>query len=171
MKRIFPMLPTLCRLLALCLLLTLTACGTEPEEEAEPNTYYDENTGLLLTYPADFSATGTLTENGRMDFYTLWDTGFQYWTEPNEEGLTPDALVADMTEWATLDGNVVIAYGDGTDPNGQTVPTAYYWVVDMDFIAHVEIYCSEPEEVTHWYDRLQNHAFYIENAGGTIAAG
>ncbi len=167
MKRILPML------LTLCLLISLAACGTEPEETIEPNTYFDESTGLLLTYPGDFSSTGTLTEDGRMDFYTLWDTGFQYWTEPNEVGLTPDALLAtlDMTPCTTLDGNVVIAYGDGTDPTGTTVPTAYYWVVDMDFIAHVEIYCTEPDEASYWYDQLQNSAFYIENAGGVMAEG
>ncbi len=167
MKRILPML------LTLCLLISLAACGTEPEEAAEPNTYYDESTGLLLTYPGDFSSTGTLTEDGRMDFYTLWDTGFQYWTEPNETGIPPAEFQASlsMTESMTLDGNVVIAYGDGTDPTGTTVPTAYYWVVDMDFIVHVEIYCTEPDEAPYWYEKMRSGAFTIENAGGTVPVG
>ena len=33
--------------------------------------YYDESTGLLLTYPDVFSSEGTLDENGKMNFYTL----------------------------------------------------------------------------------------------------
>ena len=45
--------------------------GSTEDGEASYNTYYDESTGLLLTYPDVFSSEGTLDENGKMNFYTL----------------------------------------------------------------------------------------------------
>ena len=40
--------------------------GSTEDGEASYNTYYDESTGLLLTYHDVFSSEGTLDENGKM---------------------------------------------------------------------------------------------------------
>ena len=110
--------------------------------------YYDESTGLLLTYPDVFSSEGTLDENGKMNFYTLWDTGMLFWIESNESGWTTDAFLEtfDARARMELQGNVIIACGEGTDAYGNVVPMAWYCVVDPGFIANVEVHCTDSDE-------------------------
>ncbi len=134
------------------------------EEISESNVYYDENTGYLLTYPNTFAAVGTEDDLGRMHFPTLWDAALLYYTTSNENTMTPAEFMTglEMTACMELDGNVVVAYGESTDDAGNSVPTAFYWVVDRDCIVHLEIRCTETEEAAFWYEELQNRAFYIE---------
>lgn len=141
--------------------------------EASYNTYYDESTGLLLTYPDVFSSEGTLDENGKMNFYTLWDTGMLFWIESNESGWTTDAFLEtfDARARMELQGNVIIACGEGTDAYGNVVPMAWYCVVDPGFIANVEVHCTDSDEADYWYEEFQNDAFWIENARGIYGEG
>ena len=141
--------------------------------EASYNTYYDESTGLLLTYPDVFSSKGTLDENGKMNFYTLWDTGMLFWIESNESGWTTDAFLEtfDARARMELQGNVIIACGEGTDAYGNVVPMAWYCVVDPGFIANVEVHCTDSDEADYWYEEFQNDAFWIENARGIYGEG
>lgn len=141
--------------------------------EASYNTYYDESTGLLLTYPDVFSSEGTLDENGKMNFYTLWDTGMLFWIESNESGWTSDAFMETFKARASMElqGNVVIACGEGTDAYGNVVPMAWYCVVDSGFIANVEVHCTDSDEADYWYEEFQNDAFWIENARGIYGEG
>ena len=141
--------------------------------EASYNTYYDESTGLLLTYPDVFSSEGTLDENGKMNFYTLWDTGMLFWIESNESGWTTDAFLETFDARASMElqGNVVIACGEGTDAYGNVVPMAWYCVVDPGFIANVEVHCTDSDEADYWYEEFQNDAFWIENARGIYGEG
>lgn len=135
--------------------------------------YYDESTGLLLTYPDVFSSEGTLDENGKMNFYTLWDTGMLFWIESNESGWTTDAFLEtfDARARMELQGNVIIACGEGTDAYGNVVPMAWYCVVDPGFIANVEVHCTDSDEADYWYEEFQNDAFWIENARGIYGEG
>lgn len=141
--------------------------------EASYNTYYDEATGLLLTYTDVFSSEGTLDENGKMNFYTLWDTGMLFWIESNESGWTTDAFLEtfDARARMELQGNVIIACGEGTDAYGNVVPMAWYCVVDPGFIANVEVHCTDSDEADYWYEEFQNDAFWIENARGIYGEG
>lgn len=141
--------------------------------EASYNTYYDESTGLLLTYPDVFSSEGTLDENGKMNFYTLWDTGMLFWIESNESGWTTDAFLETFDARASMElqGNVIIACGEGTDAYGNVVPMAWYCVVDPGFIANVEVHCTDSDEADYWYEEFQNDAFWIENARGIYGEG
>ena len=141
--------------------------------EASYNTYYDEAAGLMLTYPDVFSSKGTLDENGKMNFYTLWDTGMLFWIESNESGWTTDAFLEtfDARARMELQGNVIIACGEGTDAYGNVVPMAWYCVVDPGFIANVEVHCTDSDEADYWYEEFQNDAFWIENARGIYGEG
>lgn len=141
--------------------------------EASYNTYYDEAAGLMLTYPDVFSSEGTLDENGKMNFYTLWDTGMLFWIESNESGWTTDAFLEtfDARARMELQGNVIIACGEGTDAYGNVVPMAWYCVVDPGFIANVEVHCTDSDEADYWYEEFQNDAFWIENARGIYGEG
>ena len=141
--------------------------------EASYNTYHDESTGLLLTYPDVFSSEGTLDENGKMNFYTLWDTGMLFWIESNESGWTTDAFLEtfDARARMELQGNVIIACGEGTDAYGNIVPMAWYCVADPGFIANVEVHCTDSDEADYWYEEFQNDAFWIENARGIYGEG
>ena len=141
--------------------------------EASYNTYCDEAAGLLLTYPDVFSSEGTLDENGKMNFYTLWDTGMLFWIESNESGWTTDAFLEtfDARARMELQGNVIIACGEGTDAYGNVVPMAWYCVVDPGFIANVEVHCTDSDEADYWYEEFQNDAFWIENARGIYGEG
>ena len=147
--------------------------GSTEDGEASYNTYYDESTGLLLTYPDVFSSEGTLDENGKMNFYTLWDTGMLFWIESNESGWTTDAFLEtfDARARMELQGNVIIACGEGTDAYGNVVPMAWYCVVDPGFIANVEVHCTDSDEADYWYEEFQNDAFWIENARGIYGEG
>ena len=147
--------------------------GPTEDGEASYNTYYDESTGLLLTYPDVFSSEGTLDENGKMNFYTLWDTGMLFWIESNESGWTTDAFLEtfDARARMELQGNVIIACGEGTDAYGNVVPMAWYCVVDPGFIANVEVHCTDSDEADYWYEEFQNDAFWIENARGIYGEG
>ena len=147
--------------------------GPTEDGEASYNTYYDESTGLLLTYPDVFSSEGTLDENGKMNFYTLWDTGMLFWIESNESGWTTDAFLETFDARASMElqGNVVIACGEGTDAYGNVVPMAWYCVVDPGFIANVEVHCTDSDEADYWYEEFQNGAFWIENAWGIYGEG
>ena len=141
--------------------------------EASYNTYYDEAAGLMLTYPDVFSSKGTLDENGKMNFYTLRDTGMLFWIDSNESGWTSDAFLEtfDARARMELQGNVVIACGEGTDAYGNVVPMAWYCVVDPGFIANVEVHCTDSDEADYWYEEFQNDAFWIENARGIYGEG
>ena len=141
--------------------------------EASYNTYCDEAAGLMLTYPDVFSSEGTLDENGKMNFYTLWDTGMLFWIESNESGWTTDAFLEtfDARARMELQGNVIIACGEGTDAYGNVVPMAWYCVVDPGFIANVEVHCTDSDEADYWYEEFQNDAFWIENARGIYGEG
>lgn len=141
--------------------------------EASYNTYYDEAAGLMLTYPDVFSSKGTLDENGKMNFYTLWDTGMLFWIDSNESGWTSDAFMETFKARASMElqGNVVIACGEGTDAYGNVVPMAWYCVVDPGFIANVEVHCTDSDEADYWYEEFQNDAFWIENARGIYGEG
>lgn len=107
----------------------------------------------MLTYPDVFSSEGTLDENGRMNFYTLWDTGMLFWIESNESGWITDAFMETFDARASMElqGNVVIACGEGTDAYGNVVPMAWYCVVDPGFIANVEVQCTDSDEADDWY--------------------
>ena len=141
--------------------------------EASYNTYYDEAAGLMLTYPDVFSSKGTLDENGKMNFYTLRDTGMLFWIDSNESGWTTDAFLEtfDARARMELQGNVIIACGEGTDAYGNVVPMAWYCVVDPGFIANVEVHCTDSDEADYWYEEFQNDAFWIENARGIYGEG
>lgn len=141
--------------------------------EASYNTYYDEAAGLMLTYPDVFSSKGTLDENGKMNFYTLRDTGMLFWIDSNESGWTSDAFMETFKARASMElqGNVVIACGEGTDAYGNVVPMAWYCVVDPGFIANVEVHCTDSDEADYWYEEFQNDAFWIENARGIYGEG
>lgn len=141
--------------------------------EASYNTYYDEAAGLMLTYPDVFSSKGTLDENGKMNFYTLWDTGMLFWIDSNESGWTSDAFMETFKARASMElqGNVVIACGEGTDAYGNVVPMAWYCVVDPGFIANVEVHCTDSDEADYWYEEFQNDAFWVENARGIYGEG
>ena len=141
--------------------------------EASYNTYYDEAAGLMLTYPDVFSSKGTLDENGKMNFYTLRGTGMLFWIDSNESGWTSDAFLEtfDARARMELQGNVVIACGEGTDAYGNVVPMAWYCVVDPGFIANVEVHCTDSDEADYWYEEFQNDAFWIENARGIYGEG
>ena len=141
--------------------------------EASYNTYYDEAAGLMLTYPDVFSSKGTLDEYGKMNFYTLRDTGMLFWIDSNESGWTSDAFLEtfDARARMELQGNVVIACGEGTDAYGNVVPMAWYCVVDPGFIANVEVHCTDSDEADYWYEEFQNDAFWIENARGIYGEG
>lgn len=141
--------------------------------EASYNTYYDEAAGLMLTYPDVFSSKGTLDENGKMNFYTLRDTGMFFWIDSNESGWTYDAFMETFKARASMElqGNVVIACGEGTDAYGNVVPMAWYCVVDPGFIANVEVHCTDSDEADYWYEEFQNDAFWIENARGIYGEG
>ena len=141
--------------------------------EASYNTYYDEAAGLMLTYPDVFSSKGTLDENGKMNFYTLRDTGMLFWIDSNESGWTSDAFMETFKARASMElqGNVVIACGEGTDAYGNVVPMAWYCVVDPGFIANVEVQCADSDEADYWYEEFQNDAFWIENARGIYGEG
>ena len=141
--------------------------------EASYNTYYDEAAGLMLTYPDVFSSKGTLDENGKMNFYTLWDTGMLFWIDSNESGWTSDAFMETFKARASMElqGNVVIACGEGTDAYGNVVPMVWYCVVDPGCIANVEVHCTDSDEADYWYEEFQNDAFWIENARGIYGEG
>ena len=141
--------------------------------EASYNTYYDEAAGLMLTYPDVFSSKGTLDENGKMNFYTLRDTGMLFWIDSNESGWTSDAFMETFKARASMElqGNVIIACGEGTDAYGNVVPMAWYCVVDPGFIANVEVHCTDSDEADYWYEEFQNDAFWIENARGIYGEG
>ena len=112
-------------------------------------------------------------ENGKMNFYTLWDTGMLFWIESNESGWTTDAFLEtfDARARMELQGNVIIACGEGTDAYGNVVPMAWYCVVDPGFIANVEVHCTDSDEADYWYEEFQNDAFWIENARGIYGEG
>ncbi len=137
--------------------------------QMEYNTYYDENTGFLLSYPTDFSAQGTVDDSGVVSFYTLWDSGMLYWVDPNDSNLSPGEFreYLPLTETMELEGNVVIGYGEieGGEEN-QTLSVAYYWVVDTELVVNVMLLCADEQEAAYWYEQFQNRAFYVENAGG-----
>ncbi len=141
--------------------------------EASYNTYYDEAAGLMLTYPDVFSSKGTLDENGKMNFYTLRDTGMLFWIDSNESGWTSDAFMETFKARASMElqGNVVIACGEGTDAYGNVVPMVWYCVVDPGCIANVEVHCTDSDEADYWYEEFQNDAFWIENARGIYGEG
>lgn len=141
--------------------------------EASYNTYYDEAAGLMLTYPDVFSSKGTLDENGKMNFYTLRDTGMLFWIDSNESGWTSDAFMETFKARASMElqGNVIIVCGEGTDAYGNVVPMAWYCVVDPGFIANVEVHCTDSDEADYWYEEFQNDAFWIENARGIYGEG
>ena len=141
--------------------------------EASCNTYYDEAAGLMLTYPDVFSSKGTLDENGKMNFYTLRDTGMLFWIDSNESGWTSDAFMETFKARASMElqGNVVIACGEGTDAYSNVVPMVWYCVVDPGCIANVEVHCTDSDEADYWYEEFQNDAFWIENARGIYGEG
>ena len=114
-----------------------------------------------------------MDENGKMNFYTLWDTGMLFWIESNESGWTTDAFLEtfDARARMELQGNVIIACGEGTDAYGNVVPMAWYCVVDPGFIANVEVHCTDSDEEDYWYEEFQNDAFWIENARGIYGEG
>ena len=147
--------------------------GSTEDGEASYNTYYDEAAGLMLTYPDVFSSKGTLDENGKMNFYTLRDTGMLFWIDSNESGWTSDAFMETFKARASMElqGNVVIACGEGTDAYGNVVPMAWYCVVDPGCIANVEVHCTDSDEADYWYEEFQNDAFWIENARGIYGEG
>ncbi len=137
-------------------------------EDDLPNRYYDEGTGLLLTYPGVFSSADVPDENGIVHFYTLWDTQMLYWTDPNEENSPPSAFRENLTltETMELSGNVVIGYGEVEDRSGEMDFAAYYWVVDTEYIVNVMILCADEAEAAYWYKEFQNRAVYVENTAG-----
>ncbi len=138
----------------------------------EMNRYYDGNSGLVLYYPDVFSATGTLLPDGSVDFHTLWNTGMVYWVSPNPDGLTAaDYIIGwGMTEAAVLDGNVLIGYGESVDHSGETVPAAFWLVIEDETVVHVKLLCTSEEEAVQWYREMHYPIFYVEN-GSTDAVG
>lgn len=71
-----------------------------------------------------------------------------FWIESNESGWTTDAFLEtfDARARMELQGNVIIACGEGTDAYGNVVPMAWYCVVDPGFIANVEVHCTNSDE-------------------------
>ena len=108
-----------------------------------------------------------------MNFYPLWDTGMLFWIDSNESGWTSDAFMETFKARASMElqGNVVIACGEGTDAYGNVVPMAWYCVVAPGFIANVEVHCTDSDEADYWYEEFQNDAFWIENARGIYGEG
>ena len=96
-----------------------------------------------------------------------------FWIESNESGWTTDAFLEtfDARARMELQGNVIIACGEGTDAYGNVVPMAWYCVVDPGFIANVEVHCTDSDEADYWYEEFQNDAFWIENARGSYGEG
>lgn len=146
---------------------SVEAALEENAADKESFTYMDKVYGLLLSYPIVFSSEGHMDEDGTVRFESRQDgAALLYWVIPNTYDEDPAEFRdrVSSAESKELAGNVVIAWGeDMNQETGETAPCAYYWVVDVDWIACVSIQCESPEDAARWYGLLENSAVYIEN--------
>jgi hypothetical protein len=140
------------------------------------NSWYDEEKELLLSYPNVFEPIGELDADGYMRFKSLQTEGVElvYWVTPNTYEYTPAEFIADgiYDDMLELEGNAVIGrFDDLYQETGEIVPTAYYWVVDTEWIVNVAIHCDTPEYRDVVYEDLQNSAVFVESVAGIEVMG
>ncbi len=140
------------------------------------NSWYDEENELLLSYPNVFEPIGERDADGYMRFKSLQTEGVElvYWVTPNTYGYTPSEFIASASynDMLELEGNAVIGrFDDLYQETGEVVPTAYYWVVDIEWIVNVAIYCDTPEYRDVIYEDLKNAAVFIESIAGIDVKG
>lgn len=130
----------------------------------------DEIHQLTLFYPNVFVAEGTVDSEGIRHFTSQQDSEeLLFWITENTYSETPAELKDRMalTEGVTLEANAVAGYGEALDQeSGERNWSAYYWVVNPEFVANVEIRCSNETEAQNWYRQLQDNAVYLEATGG-----
>lgn len=130
----------------------------------------DETHQLTLFYPNVFAPEGTMDNEGIQHFTSQQDSEeLLFWITGNTYNETPAELKDRMplTAGVTLEGNGVAGYGEALNQeSGERNWSAYYWVVDSDFVANVEIRCSNETAAQNWYSQLQDNAIYLEATGG-----
>lgn len=130
----------------------------------------DETHQLTLFYPNVFAPEGTIDNEGIQHFTSQQDSEeLLFWITENTYNETPAELKDRMplTAGVTLEGNSVAGYGEALNQeSGERNWSAYYWVVDSDFVANVEIRCSNETAAQNWYSQLQDNAIYLEATGG-----
>lgn len=130
----------------------------------------DETHQLTLFYPNVFAPEGTMDNEGIQHFTSQQDSEeLLFWITENTYSETPAELKDRMplTAGVTLEGNGVAGYGEALNQeSGERNWSAYYWVVDSDFVANVEIRCSNETAAQNWYSQLQDNAVYLEATGG-----
>lgn len=129
----------------------------------------DETHQLTLFYPNVFAPEGTMDNEGIQHFTSQQDSEeLLFWITENTYNETPAELKDRMplTAGVTLEGNGVAGYGEALNQeSGEQNWSAYYWVVDSDFVANVEIRCSNETAAQNWYSQLQDNAIYLEATG------
>lgn len=133
------------------------------------NQVTDEDRQLTLFYPDVFANEGTVDEAGITHLPSQQGAEeLLFWVEDNTYGETPAELKDRMalTEGVTLAGNGVTGYGESVDQaTGERSWSAFYWVVDTDFVANVEIRCENQTAAQQWYTQLQAGTVYLEATG------